>query len=72
MASQKPEEVHVTHCMVFEFKKGSSYYHYSNALHVCKCKRCVSKLRYENLDLSNAHRLGRATTLDNGFLRAVV
>ncbi|GFV70822.1 HTH_48 domain-containing protein [Trichonephila clavipes] len=73
MASQIPEEIHICHCMLLEFHKGSNATVatkyicnvYPSALDVCKCQRWLSMFRSGNFDLSDSHRSGRPTTLDN-------
>lgn len=80
MATQIPEEVHIRHCMLFEFNKGSSATVatknicnvYPKSLDVRKCQRWFSKFRSGNLDVSDSYRSGRPTTLDNDILRANV
>ena len=80
MASQIPEEVHVRHCKLFEFHKGSNATVatknicdvYPSALDVRKCQRWFSKFKSGNFDLSDSYRSGRPTTLDNDMLRAEV
>lgn len=80
MASQIPEEVHIRHCMLFEFRKDSNATVatknicdvYPNALDVRKCQRWFSKFKSGNFDLSDSYRSGRPTTLDNDVLRAEV
>lgn len=65
--------------MFFEFRKGSNgtvavknICIYSSALDFFKCQMRFSKLISSNFDLSNSHRLGGWTTLDNDVLRAEV
>ncbi|XP_014471571.1 PREDICTED: histone-lysine N-methyltransferase SETMAR-like [Dinoponera quadriceps] len=78
MASQIPEEVHIRHCMLFEFRKGSNATVatknicdvYPSTLDVCKFQRWFSKFKSGNFDLFHSYRSGRATTLDNDMLRA--
>ncbi|PRD34821.1 UNVERIFIED_CONTAM: hypothetical protein NCL1_13454 [Trichonephila clavipes] len=61
MASQIPEEIHIRHCMLLEFHKGSNatiatkkiYNVYPSALDVHKCQMWFSKFRYDNFDLSD-------------------
>ena len=80
IASQIPEEVHIRHCMLFEFHKGSNATVatknicnvYPSALDVRKCQRWFSKFKSGNFDLSDSYRSGRPTTLDNDMLRAEV
>lgn len=80
MASQIPEEVHIRHCMLFEFHKGTGATTatknicdvYPGALDVRKCQRWFSKFKSGNFDLSDSHRPGRPATLDNDVLRAQV
>ena len=80
MASQIPEEVHIRHCMLFEFRKGSNATvatknicdAYPNSLDVRKCQRWFSKFKSGNFDISDSHRSGRPTTFDNDVLRAEV
>ncbi|GFS61442.1 histone-lysine N-methyltransferase SETMAR [Trichonephila clavipes] len=80
MASQIAEEIHIRHCMLLEFHKGSTATVatknicdvYPNALDVRKCQRWFSKFRSGNFDLSDSHRSGRPTTLDNDVLRVQV
>ncbi|XP_011062294.1 PREDICTED: histone-lysine N-methyltransferase SETMAR-like [Acromyrmex echinatior] len=80
MASQIPEEVHIRHCMLFEFHKGSNATVatknicdvYPSALDVRKCQRWFSKFKSGNFDLFDSYRSGRPTTLDNDMLRAEV
>lgn len=80
MASQIPEEVHIRHCMLFEFRKGSNATVatknicsvYPNALDVRKCQRWFSKFKSGNFNLSDSYRSGRPSTLDNDVLRAEV
>ncbi|PRD26457.1 UNVERIFIED_CONTAM: hypothetical protein NCL1_38081 [Trichonephila clavipes] len=74
MASQIPEEIHICHCMLLEFHKGNSATVatknicdvYPSALDVRKCQRWFSKF---NFDLSDSHRSGRPTTLDNDVIK---
>lgn len=80
MASQIPEDVHIRHCMLFEYHKGSNATVatknicnvYPSALDVRKCQRWFSRFRSGNFDLSDSYRSGRPTTLDNDVLRAEV
>ncbi|XP_068620830.1 histone-lysine N-methyltransferase SETMAR-like [Battus philenor] len=79
MASQLPEE-HIRHCMLFGFRKGNTATEatknicdiYPSALDVRKCQRWFSKFRSGNFDVTDSHRSGRLTTLDNDELRAGV
>ncbi|EFN61376.1 hypothetical protein EAG_01364, partial [Camponotus floridanus] len=60
------EEVHIRHCMLFEFHKGSNATVatknicdvYPNALDVRKCQRWFSKFKSGNFDLSDSYRSG--------------
>ncbi|XP_076655441.1 histone-lysine N-methyltransferase SETMAR-like [Halictus rubicundus] len=80
MASEIPEEVHIRHCMLFEFHKGNDATVtiknicdvYSSALDVRKCQSWFSKFRPGNFDLSDLYRSRRPTTLDNDVLKAEV
>ncbi|CAG9573672.1 unnamed protein product [Danaus chrysippus] len=80
MASQIPEEVHIRHCMLFEFRKGNNATVatknicdvYPNALDIRKCQRWFSKFKSGNFDLSDSYRSGRPSALDNDVLRAEV
>ncbi|KOX77555.1 Histone-lysine N-methyltransferase SETMAR [Melipona quadrifasciata] len=81
MASQIPEEIHIRHCTLFEFHKGSSNATvatknicdvYPSALDVCKCQRWFCKFKSGNFYLSDSYRSRRPTTLDNDILRAEV
>ncbi|PRD31669.1 UNVERIFIED_CONTAM: Histone-lysine N-methyltransferase SETMAR [Trichonephila clavipes] len=73
MASQIPEEIHIHHCMLLEFHKGS------NATvakkNICdmfvNAKGDFSKFKSGNFDLSGSHRSGRTTTLDNDVIKGV-
>ncbi|GFV83457.1 HTH_48 domain-containing protein [Trichonephila clavipes] len=77
MASQIPEENHIHHCMLLEFHKGSNLTVaikntcdvYPSALDVRKCQRWFSKFSSGNFDLSDSHRSGRPTTLDNDVIK---
>ncbi|GFW76321.1 HTH_48 domain-containing protein [Trichonephila clavipes] len=77
MASQIPEEIHIHHCMLLEFHKSSNATLatknicdvYPSALDVRKCQRGFSKFRSSNFDLSDSHRSGRPTTLDNDVIK---
>ncbi|GFT30351.1 HTH_48 domain-containing protein [Trichonephila clavipes] len=77
MVSQIPEEIHIRHCMLLEFYKGSNATvatknicdAYPSALVVRKCQRWFSKFRSGNFDLSNSHRSGRPTALDNDIIK---
>ncbi|GFW15636.1 HTH_48 domain-containing protein [Trichonephila clavipes] len=79
MASQIPEEIHIRHCMLLEYHKGSNATVatknicdvYPSALDVRKCQRRFSKFRSGNFDLSDSHRSGRPTTLDNDVIKGV-
>ncbi|KAL6417592.1 hypothetical protein ACFW04_012637 [Cataglyphis niger] len=64
MASQIPEEVHIRHCMLFEFSQGYAIDAFVNAK--------GGFLRFGNFDLSDSYRPGRPTTLDNDMLRTEV
>lgn len=80
MISQIPEEVHIRHCMLFEFHEGSNATVatknicdvYPSALDVRKCQRWFSMFKSGNFDLSDSFRSERPTTLDNDILRAEV
>ncbi|GFY17906.1 HTH_48 domain-containing protein [Trichonephila clavipes] len=77
MASQIPAEIHIHHCMLLEFHKGTNAIVttknicdvYPSALDVRKCQRWFSKFRSGNFDLSDSHRSGRPTTLDNDVIK---
>ncbi|GFX31359.1 mariner Mos1 transposase [Trichonephila clavipes] len=77
MASQIPEEIHIHHCMLLEFHKGSNATVatkiicdvYPSALEVQKCQSWFSKFRSGNFDLSDSHRSRRPTTLDNDVIK---
>ncbi|GFW27704.1 histone-lysine N-methyltransferase SETMAR [Trichonephila clavipes] len=77
MASQIPEEIHIRHCMLLEFHKGSNATVatknicgvYPSVLDIRKCKRWFSKFISGNFDLSDSHRSGRSTTLDNDVIK---
>ncbi|GFU57179.1 histone-lysine N-methyltransferase SETMAR [Trichonephila clavipes] len=76
MASQIPEEIHIRHWMLLEYHKCSNATFatknicdvYTSDLDVHKCQRWFSKFRSGNLDLSDSHRSGRPTTLDNDVI----
>ncbi|GFS68052.1 HTH_48 domain-containing protein [Trichonephila clavipes] len=80
MANQIPEEIHICHSMLLEFHKGSNATISTkkicdvcpSALDVRKCQRWFSKFRSGNFDLSNSHRSGRPTTLDNDIIKGQV
>ncbi|PRD34413.1 UNVERIFIED_CONTAM: hypothetical protein NCL1_14684 [Trichonephila clavipes] len=71
MASQIPKDIHIRHCMLLEFHKGS------NATvptkNICDVYKRVldvhPKFRSDNFDLSDSHRSGRPTTLDNDVIK---
>ncbi|GFX93128.1 HTH_48 domain-containing protein [Trichonephila clavipes] len=42
---------------------------HSSALDVRKCQRRFSKFRSSNFDLSDSHRSGRPTTLENDVIK---
>jgi [histone H3]-lysine36 N-dimethyltransferase SETMAR len=75
-----PEEIHIRHCMFFEFRKGNNATVatknicdvYSNALDIRKCQRWFNRFRSGNYDLSDAYRSGRTVDLDNDLLRSTV
>ncbi|KOX72526.1 Histone-lysine N-methyltransferase SETMAR [Melipona quadrifasciata] len=75
MASQIPEEVHIRHCMLFEFHKSNNATVatknicdvYPSALDVRKCK-----FKFGNFYLSDSYRSRKPTTLDNDMLRTEV
>ncbi|GFV52973.1 HTH_48 domain-containing protein [Trichonephila clavipes] len=77
MDSQIPEEIHIRHCMLLEFHKGSNATVatknicdvYPSALDVRKCQRWFSKFRSGNFDLSDSHRSGRPKTSDNDVIK---
>ncbi|GFV65724.1 histone-lysine N-methyltransferase SETMAR [Trichonephila clavipes] len=77
MASQIPEEIHICHCILLEFHKGSNATVdtknicdvYPSALDVRRCHKWFSKFRSGNFDLSDSHRSGRPTTLDNDVIK---
>jgi histone-lysine N-methyltransferase SETMAR len=80
MSDQIPEETHIRHCMLFEFRKGIKATEatknicgvYGDVLDVRKCQRWFNKFRSGDLDLSDDHRSGRPEVLDNDLLRAEV
>ncbi|GFW08641.1 histone-lysine N-methyltransferase SETMAR [Trichonephila clavipes] len=43
---------------------------YPSDLDVRKCQKWFSKFRFGNFDLSDSHRSGRPTTLDNDVIKA--
>ncbi|GFV37429.1 HTH_48 domain-containing protein [Trichonephila clavipes] len=77
MASQIPEKIHIRHCMLLGFHKGSNATVatknicdvYPSALDVRKCQSWFSKFRSGNFDLSDSHRSGRSTTFDNDVIK---
>ncbi|GFT07000.1 HTH_48 domain-containing protein [Trichonephila clavipes] len=78
MASQILEDIHIRHCMLLEFHKGRNATVatknicdiYPGALDVRKCQRWFSKFRSGNFFLSDSHRSGRPTTLDNDVVKS--
>ncbi|GFT53424.1 histone-lysine N-methyltransferase SETMAR [Trichonephila clavipes] len=77
MASQIPEEIHIHHCMLLEFHKGSNTTFatknicdvYPSSLDFRKFQSLFLKFRSGNFDLSDSHRSGRPTTLDNNVIK---
>ncbi|GFT56936.1 HTH_48 domain-containing protein [Trichonephila clavipes] len=77
MASQIPEEIHIRHCMLLEFHKSSNATVvtknicdvHSSVLDVCKCQIWLSQSGSGNFELSDSHRPGRPTTLDNDVIK---
>ncbi|GFS68443.1 HTH_48 domain-containing protein [Trichonephila clavipes] len=77
MASQISEEIHIRHCMLLEFHKDSNATVatqnicdvYPSVLDASKCQKWFSKFRSGNFDLSDSHRSGRPTTLDNDVIK---
>ncbi|GFW86390.1 histone-lysine N-methyltransferase SETMAR [Trichonephila clavipes] len=77
MTSQIPEEIHIHHCMLLEFHRGSNETVdtknicdvYPSDLDVRNYQRWFSKFRSGNFDLSDSHRSGRPTNLDNDVIK---
>lgn len=73
MANQIAEEVHIRHCILFEYYKGSNATVatknicdvYASTLDVCKYQRWFSKFKCGNFDLSDFYWSGKPTTLHN-------
>ncbi len=80
MSDQIPEENHLRHCMLYEFRKGCNATVatknicevYGDVLVVRKCQYWFAKFRSGDLDLTDAPRSGRPVVLDNDVLRAEV
>ena len=67
MSDHVPEENHIRHFMLFEFRKDIKATEatknicdvYGDVLDVRKCQRWFNKFRSGNVDLSDDHRSGR-------------
>ena len=75
------DEAHLRHCMLYEFKKGSSASEaarnicnvYGNkALSVRKCQRWFTQFRSGNLNLRDSPRSGRPASISNQALLNVI
>lgn len=75
------DETHLRHCMLYEFKKGSSaseaarnicnVYGYKS-LSVRKCQRWFTQFRSGNLTLKDSPRSGRPTSINKKALLTVI
>lgn len=80
MTSEIPDEIHLRHCMLYEFKKGvkaatatkNICQVYPNGLDVRKCQRWFSKFRSGDFNLFDSSRSGRPSILNNEILTAEV
>jgi histone-lysine N-methyltransferase SETMAR len=80
MSDHIPEEIHIRHSMLYEFRKGSKATEpiknicgaYGDVLDFRKCQRWFNKFRSGDVDLSDGHRSGRPAELDNDLLRSEV
>ncbi len=80
MSDPIPDENHLRHCMLYEFRRGTKATVatsnirevYGDVMSVRKCQYWFNKFWSGDLDLTDAPRSGRPVALDNDVLRAEV
>lgn len=76
-----PSEMQIRHCMLYEFNKGCNATQATknicdvygiDSLKVNKCQRWFRRFSTGDFDITNNHRSGRPTELDNVHLKTMV
>ena len=80
MAEKIPNESHIRHCMLYEFRHGKTASEaarsinkiYPDTLSVRKCQRWFSRFQVGNFDLEDLFRSGKPATVDTEVIKALI